>query len=154
MVKTKSATYSFQVRARDPSQQKTMEHTLKNLQTTFPEIDTQIQVLSEKLTPYEVILLIAISVAADITSKILINFLDRLWDTLTRQKIPSLLPTLDSVQMAAEDYLRHLGVIQFQLVQKQDRGLYVFFAFKEATGVSHLIYITKFDKQVIEYRRT
>ena len=147
-------TYSFQVIARDPSQQKNTQQTLQNLQTTFPEIDTQIQVLSKKLTPYEVVLLIAITVTADIASKILISFLDKLWDALTRQNILPSLPSLDSVQMAAEDYLRHLGVIHFQLFQKQDRGLYVFFAFKEATGVSHLIYITKSDKQVIQYKRT
>lgn len=154
MVKKESVTYSFQVRARDPSQQKGIPKILQNLQTTFPEIDTQIQVLSKKLTPYEVVLLIAINVGADIASKILISFLEKLWDALTRQKITPSLPSLDSVQMAAEDYLRHLGVIHFQLFQKQDRGLYVFFSFKEETGVSHLLYITKSDKKVIQYKRT
>ena len=153
MVKKESVTYSFQVRAKDPGQQKLIEQTLQNLQTTFPEIDTQIQVLSKKLTPYEVVLLIAINVGVGIASKILINFLDKLWDALTRKKIPPSLPSLDSVQIAAEDYLRRLGVTHFQLFQRQDRGLYVFFDFKEATGVSHLIYITKSDKQVILYER-
>lgn len=153
MVKKESLTYSFQIRARDPDQHKIIEQTLDNLQTTFPQITTQIQVMSKKLTPYEVLLLIAINVVADIASKILITFLDKLWAALTDQEIRPLLPSLDPVQVAAEAYLRHLGVTHFQLVRKQDRGLYAFFAYEEATGVSHLIYITKSDKLVIKYER-
>jgi len=153
VLENEGAAYSFQVKARDPSQQKIIAKTLQSLRTAFPEIDTHIRVLSEKLTPYEVVLLIAIDVGASVASVILLKFLDRLWDALTSAEIRPSLPSLDSAQMAAEEYLRHLGVAHCHLFQKQDKGLYVFFIFKEETGASHLIRITKSDKQVIQYKR-
>lgn len=153
LAETESITYSFQVRPLNSSQQKVIEQTLKNLQSDSQNIGSQVQVLSKKLTPYDVILMIAITVTADITAKVLINYLDKLWRALMNQHISSLLPSLDVTQIAAEDYLRSQGVVDFQIIQKEDRGLYAFFNFKETTGTSHLIYITKSDKKVIQYQR-
>ena len=144
--------FNIRVEARDPNQQKDIAKALEELQRDFSELNVRIEAESKELVPGEVMLTISVAVASAVLAKVFLRFLDKLWDRLKTRGIKPILSSLDSVQRTAEDYLLNVGIGDFEIVKREDRGLYVFFVFK-SKDASHRLYISKSDMSIIKYEK-
>jgi len=59
---------------------------------------------------------------------------------------------LDSIQRTAEGYLLNMGITDYKLIRRENKGLYALFEFK-AKDASHCLYISRSDRQIIKYER-
>lgn len=145
--------FRFNVKIHDPNQQVTIKNILYDLRKDFPFIETDVNVKSKKLAPYEIILSIIISFVTGVAADLTLKLLERLQQKFKRSKISPEIKGLDRIQRKAENYLRQIGIVDFRIIRREDRGLYVFFIFKDHSGVAHHLYVTSFDLRVIEYKR-
>jgi len=146
-------TFHLHVVARDPTQQELVIDTFKKFREDFPFINFKVGVESRKVVPWEVVMDIAINVAKGIAVALVVKALEKLWKEIKRNDIAVKLEGLDTVQKKAESYLIEIGVTDFEVVRREDRGLYVFLIFRDHKGVYHYLRVTSFDSRVIDYRR-
>lgn len=152
-LKSSKEEFCLNVKVHDPKQQLAIEKILQDLRKDFPSIETNIIVKSKKLAPYEIILSIIVSFFTGIAADITLKFLQNLYQKLKHSKISPEIEGLDSIQKGAENYLREIGVVDFQIVRRENRALYAFFIFKDRSGVAHHLYVTSSDLRVIGYKR-
>ena len=145
--------FRLRVVAHDPAQQKLVTGTFEKFREDFPFIDFKVTVKSKKVVPWEVVLDIAINVAKGIAVALVIKAFEKLWKEIKRNDIAVKLEGLDMIQKKAESYLIEIGVTDFEVVRREDRGLYVFLIFRDYKGINHYLRVTSFDLRVIDYRR-
>ena len=146
--------FCLNIKTQKPEQQASIERSLKDLTKDFPFVDINIKPESKKLVPFEILSSIAISFAVGISAKLMIRFFEKLYKKLTDDGITPEIEGLDRIQKKAERYLIEIGVRDFEIIRREEKGLYVFFIFRDNTGAMHHLYITSFDLRVIEYKRT
>jgi hypothetical protein len=144
--------FSISVEAQNPKQQKEIMSTIAKLQKEFSELHIKVDTESKELVPEEVLMIILVSVASEVLTKIVLGFLDKLWNDLKNKGISPTLSSLESIQGKAEKYLFDIGVVDFKIVKRESRGLYVFFLFK-SKNASHRLYISSSDKRIIKYEK-
>jgi len=145
--------FHINIKIYDSKQQKAIENILADLRKDFPFMDINIDIKSRKLIPFEVSLEIVMKIVAEVATKLMIKFLKKLWEKFKQNGITPKIEGLDIVQKKAENYLREIGVLNFEILKREDKGLYVFFIFKDYTNILHHLYITSFDLRIIEYER-
>lgn len=139
--------------ARDPTQQKLVIDTFERFRKDFPFVELEVTVKSRKVIPWEVVLDVAIDITKGIAVALVIKAFEKLWKEIKRNDIAVKLEGLDKAQKKAESYLIEIGVTNFEVIRREDRGLYVFLIFRDYKGNLHHIYVTSFDLRVIEYER-
>jgi len=144
--------FNIKVEARNSKQQKDIANVMDELQEEFPELNVKIEPESRELVPGEVVLIVFVTVASEVLAVAVLRFLDKFWKRLKNRGVSPVLLNVDSVQREAESYLLGLGIADFKLIKREDRGLYVFFLF-ESKGESHHLYISRSDKRIIKYER-
>lgn len=143
----------MRVATRNPTQQELVINTFERFRKDFPLVDFKVTVKSRKVVPWEVVLDVAIEVAKGMALALVIKAFEKLWKEIKRNNITVKLEGLDKVQKKAESYLIGIGVTSFEVIRREDRGLYVFFIFKDYKENLHHLYVTSFDLRVIEYQR-
>jgi hypothetical protein len=139
--------------AHDPPQQEFVAKTFERLHEEFPSVDFKVAVKSRKVVPWEVVLEIAIDFAKGIAVTLVIKVLEKLWKEIKRNDIVVKLDEVDIVQKKAERYLTEIGITDFEVIKREDRGLYVLLIFRDNKGDHHRLRVTSFDSHVIDYRR-
>lgn len=140
------------VLAKDAEQQKFILELSRKIEQETPGIKIHIATESKKLVPHEVLLIIAINIISQISSKILLRILDNLWKELTKKDLQVELSPLDKVQENAENYLRAKHLVDYEIVKKEDKGLYVYLVYKTFDS-THRFYISKSDLAIIRYEK-
>jgi len=138
------------VLAKDAEQQKFIRELSKKIEEEFSGIKIHIIPKSKKLAPNEVLLLIVINILSQISAQILFQLLEKLWKELSKGKIQTELPSLDKVQEKAENYLKAKNLLNYKIIKREDRGLYVYLVYKTMKAV-HMFYISRFDLEIIKY---
>jgi len=144
--------FNIRIEARNAKQQRVIAGILDGLQRDFPEVNVRIEPESKELVPEEVVLLVFVTVASEVLAAVVLGFLDKFWSHLKNKGISPVLSGMDSVQREAENYLLNIGIFDFKIIKREDRGLYVFFQFKSKAAVHHL-YISRSDMKIIKYER-
>lgn len=153
-MKNRGFRFRLNVKMQMPEHQEAIEKSLEDLMAIFPFAKTSIKIESKKLVPFEVVSSIAISFAVGISTKLAIRFFEELYKKLRSSDATPEVEGLDRIQEKAEKYLLEIGVKGFKIIRREDKGLYVFFIFRDRDGAEHHLYITSFDLHVIEYERT
>lgn len=144
--------FNIRIGARDSRQQKDITSALDELQGDFPELNVRIEPESKELVPGEVVLIVFVTVASEVLATVVLRFLGKFWDHLRNKGISPILSSLDSVQRTAENYLLNIGTSDLEIIEREDRGLYVFFAFKSKDALHHL-YVSRSDMRIIKYKK-
>lgn len=147
-----SKEFNIRIKTADPKQQKDVSRAISELQEEFAGLDVRIKSESKRIIPQEVILLVVVTVASEIVAEAVIRFLDELWNHLKERNISPILSSIDSVQRVAENYLSNIGIVDSEITKREDRGLYVFFAFKSKDS-SYRIYVSNSDLKIIKYEK-
>lgn len=140
------------VQARSPKQQKDISNTIERLQKDFPDMKIRIESESGQLVPEEVLLKVVISVASGVSSALVLKLLDRLWSKLRSKDISPILSGTDLIQKKAEKYLLDIGITDFDITKREDRGLYISFVFKSKKAL-HYLCVLKSDLGILNYRK-
>jgi hypothetical protein len=143
---------NVRIEVRNPKQQKDIASILGELQRDFPELNARIKAESKGLLPEEAVVIVFVTVASEIVATAVLRFLDKLWNGLKRKDISPSLSSSESSQRAAEKYLLDIGIIDFEIIEREDRGLYVLFVFK-SKGASHRLYVSRSDMRIIKYEK-
>ena len=138
------------VEAKNDKQQRFIGTLIEEVEQEFPSTEIAVRSKSRKLVPQEVVLIIAINITSTITAEIILRILDRLWENFKKGDIHVKSSTLDQAQEKAENYLKNKQVIGFQVMKREDGGLYVHLTFETANS-SHVFYISKSDLEIIKY---
>ena len=144
---------SFKITVNNPEQQILVKEILGDLKRDFPISRIETKVEDERLTPYEIGLLIVIGFVSNVSSEILIRFLEKLWTKLGQSGVSPDLGSVDRVQLRAESYLARIGVASFNLVRRDEKGMFVIFSFEDSAGGLHDLHVSKTDSQILRYER-
>lgn len=144
--------FNIRIEARDSNQQKDIANALAELRGDFPKLNVRIEPESKELVPGEVVLIVVVTVASEVLAAVVLRFLDRFCDRLKNKDISPILSSMDSVQREAENYLLNMGIVDYKIIRREDRGLYVFFMFK-SKDASHHLYISRSDVRIIKYEK-
>lgn len=144
--------FNIRIEARDSKQQKDIASALDELRKDFPELNVRIEPESKELVPGEVVLIVFVTVVSEVLATVALKFLDKFWDRLRNKGISPILSSMDSVQREAEIYLLNMGIVDFETIKREDKGLYVFFVFK-SKDASHHLYIASSDMKIIKYEK-
>jgi len=143
----------IEVVAKDAEQQQFISTVLEKVQQEFPQTKIDVTTASKKLIPEEIILIIAINIVSTTAAEIILRILDRVWKDPNKGNIRIKSSTLDQAQEKVENYLRDKRVIGFQIVKREDKGLYVHLIYKTANSV-HTFHISKSDLEIIRYEES
>ena len=150
--KLSSLQFNIKIEARNSKQQKDIASAVDELRGYFPELNVRIEPESKGLVPEEVVLMVLVTVGSKVLATAVLRFLDKLWKRLRNKGISPILSSLDSVHRIAEDYLLNMGITDYRLVRRENKGLYVLFELR-AKDASHYLYISRSDNQIIKYER-
>ena len=146
-------TYSLVLRTSQPDIPDTLRKTFDEIEKEFRNTRLGMNVKDKKLVPFELALDITVKVASGIAISLVIKLLERLWDEFRRKKVVPQIQGMDGIQGTAESYLRAIGVKEFKLMKRQDKGPYVTFAFEDEIGNRHTLLVTSFDLKILRYER-
>jgi hypothetical protein len=141
------------IKSVNAEEQTIVKEILDRLKNETPSIRPEITVHKTKFTPEEVGLMITIGFAAQLSSELAIVFLRKLWNRLKEKNVRPEMEELDQVKNRAENYIRGLGILQFQIAKVQDEGPYVEFNFEDSQKRSHILLISKTDLSVLRYQK-
>lgn len=137
----------------EPDIESSLEETFQKLNKEFENISFDINVKDRKLVPFELVLDITIKVASGIAASLVIKLLETLWEEFRKKKTVPETRGMDDIQSGAERYLEAIGVKQFKILERKDKGPYVIFVFKDEKGDKHRLVVTSFDLKIVDYRR-
>lgn len=143
---------SIRIEARDPKQQKDIASAINKLQKDYPELNVRIKPESEGLIPEEVVLIIFVTVTSEILATMVLRFLDKLWSSFRNKGISPSLLSPEVIQREAEKYVLDMGIVDFEVIKREDSGLYVLFVFK-SKDASHRLYVSRSDMRIIKYEK-
>jgi len=146
-------THLLTLKVSEPSGEGKLETILKQMEKEFKGITFDIKPKEKKLAPLEIILDISIKVATGLGTAALIKFLERLWREFKRNELTPQIHGLDAVQSFAERYLQSIGVKEFKILMRKDKGPYVQFLFRDKKSCKHIIVVTTFDLKILTYER-
>lgn len=145
----------IRVRTSRPEEQAMIQSILEDLKRTndFSSINTEIKVQKSKFAPEEVLLMIVIGFAGQLSADLAIAFLRKIWDRFKEEKIIPEMEELDQVQNRAENYIRGLGILRFRIIEMEDYGLCVQFKFQDSQKKVHILLVSKTDLAILRYLR-
>lgn len=146
----------IKIKLDNAEEQAAVQRILQELEKTneFSSICPTIKVQKSRFTPEEVVLLIIIGFASQLSSDLTIAFLRNLWDRLKEKNMTPEIEDLDQVKNKAEKYIRGLGVTRFHIIKVEDHGLYAEFEIKDSKGIRHILLIAKTDLSILKYHRS
>jgi hypothetical protein len=142
----------LEVTAENPEQQQIVKEILESIKGP-PVKSIDVKIINKKFLPYEVGLLIAVELAAYLSSDLIIAFLEKLWKKFTEKKIPVALEEIPLVQAKAESYLKSIGITSFETRDMVNGGLYASFVFIDKECNMHDLLISKTNLEVLKYSR-
>ena len=137
----------------EPDVEGSLEGTFQKLNEEFENISFDINIKEKKLVPFELVLDITIKVASGMAVGLVIKLLEKLWEELRKKKTVPETWGMDDIQSRAERYLEAIGVEQYKIVKRKDKGPYVIFVFQDEKGDKHRLFVTSFDLKIVDYRR-
>ena len=145
--------YSVVLKTGESDVEIALEETVQKMEKEFEDISFEINAKEKKLVPFELVLDITIKVASGVAVGLVIKCLERLWEELRKKRITPETQGMDSIQGSAERYLEAIGVEQYKIVKRKDKGPYVIFVFQDEKGDKHRLFVTSFDLKIVDYRR-
>jgi hypothetical protein len=145
--------YLLTLKVSESSGEVRLETILEQMEKEFKGITFGIKPKEKRLVPLEIILDISINVGAGFGTAALIKLLERLWRELKKNKLAPQTYGLDAVQSFAQRYLQSIGVKDFNILKRQDKGPYVQFLFGDKRNCKHIIAVTTFDLKILSYER-
>jgi len=149
---SKLESFSLDLIANTPEQQLLIKDIFEEVKDNYVE-RVNIKIKDKKYLPYEIEMQIIIQFVATISVTLVIKLLDKLWEKLKQNKITLILKEIPTVQTQAEKYLEKIGVIDHEIKEMIDHGLYTAFIFSDNKKELHYLYISKTDLQVFNYSR-
>jgi len=145
--------YVIGLRMGKPGDEVYLEKLLSQMQKEFEGITFATKVTGKRLVPSEIIVDLTIKLTTGIAIAVFIKFLERLWGELGRQELTPHTFGPDDIQARAERYLLSIGISDFGVIRRIDKGPYVEFVFKDGKGHEHKVVITSFDLRILSYEK-
>jgi hypothetical protein len=130
-----------------------LEKVLRQMEEKYKGITFDIKVAERKLVPLQIVLDVTIQVVTGLAAAAFIKFLERLWEELKEKELDPQTYEIDAIQSFSERYLKSIGVTEFTILERKDRGPYVQFVFEDKKGYRHFIVVASFDLKILKYEK-
>lgn len=146
-------TYSMTLKMNESRSEADLEKVLRQMEEKYKGITFDIKVAERKLVPLQFVLDVTIQVVTGLAAAAFIKFLERLWEELKEKELDPQTYGIDAIQSFSERYLKSIGVTEFTILERKDRGPYVQFVFEDKKGYRHFIVVASFDLKILKYEK-
>jgi hypothetical protein len=145
--------YIFSVETETENWEPDLRKALEDVQCEFNNIHFNLGTGKKRLIPVEGLIEITMVVGGTVAAEVTLRILERLWQRLKEHGLGMKTEVIDAVQSFAEEYLESIGVREYVLLRRTNKGPYVKFKYRDKKKYVHIVDVAAIKLQILNYEK-